>query len=237
MNTLDGLIAVPSPVLGRYTSFWQSVEALERPANVEVKIGRGSSPAENRNGLIRIARERGAAWIWFLDDDLVFYPDTLTRLLRRFDNPAVEVVIPLSFMRRPPFKAIWFEGDEPNVHLLETLPLPGPLKAISAGTFGGLLVRTAVFDRLTPPYVTMGQIDPEHWHDDRDFCRKLIASGTQIWGDSTVVLGHTTDMEIWPVYDPAMGWVMALARNAEPFLMAPWGSDAREEQEPACLSK
>jgi len=243
---IAGVIAIPRAVLGRWSSFDECVYGLDLPDGWTVKTGRGCSPATNRNGLIEIARSLGAEFIWFLDDDLVFRPDALRRLLLRFKDPTVDCVIPLSFMRNAPFKAIWFHEATPLMaSMLDNLPPPGPLVPLAAGTFGGLLVRMSAIDKMTKPYVTIGQLRPDEWNDDLYFCRKLTEAGVQIWGDSTVRMGHTTDVELWPHYDEAMGgWSVLFARNTQPFLMQPWGRDddsldagAEREQPAAVLTR
>ncbi len=232
---VDGVIAIPSAVQARWSSFWACVTSLALPPRTVIRSGRGCSPATNRNGLIREALALGAKWIYFLDDDLTFHPDSLTTLLARFQDSEIEAVVPLSFRRQTPFYALWFTEAEPSIdRMMRTLPPPGPLVPLKAGTFGGMLLRTSIFERMTEPYVTLGQIQPEEWCDDLYFCRQLLAAGVQLWGDSSVRFGHTTDVEIWPHYDAAMGgWSVVFARGTVPFLMQPWGQD---EPEPAGVS-
>lgn len=229
----SGLIAIPCAVQGRWSSFWACHAELDLPAGVVTRTGRGCSPAANRNGLIDMAQQLGVEWIWFLDDDLVFRPDTLRRLLLRLADPAVECVVPLSFMRTAPFKAIWFSAADPHLDaMMDSLPPPGPLVPLKAATFGGLLVRMSAIAKLTPPYVTIGQIKSDEWNDDLYFCRKLTAAGVQVWGDSTVRMGHTTDVELWPHYDETLGgWSVVFARNTQPFLMQEWGRDVADDHE------
>lgn len=173
-----------------------------------------------------MALEMGAQWVWFLDDDLTFRPDVLKKLLARMDADGLEAIVPLSFRRQPPFRALWFQEIAPALDaMMETVPPPGQLVPLKASTFGGLLVRTSVLRRMKPPYVALGQFVPDQWDDDLYFCRKLAATGCQLWGDPSVQFGHTTDMEVWPHYDPEMGWSVVFARGTVPFLMQPWGSD------------
>jgi hypothetical protein len=221
---VDGLIAIPCAVQGRWSSFWACVSELDLPPRVVIRTGRGCSPATNRNGLILEAFRLGASWVWFLDDDLTFHPGVLKRLLMRLDDPAVEAVVPLSFRRQPPFHALWFQRSSPEVGaMVSTLPPPGPLLPLTDATFGGLLVRTAVLHRMEEPWVAIGQIKSDEWCDDLYFCRKMADAGVQLWGDSTVRCGHTTDVEVWPHWDEVNGWTVVFARGTEPFLMQPWG--------------
>lgn len=224
---IRGLVAIPCAVQSRWSSFHACVYELDLPAGAIIRTGRGNSPATNRNGLIDIALDLGVEWVWFLDDDLTFRPDVLKRLLVRFEDPAVEAVVPLSFRRQPPFRALWFQEMAPAIDaMMADLPPPGPLVPLKAATFGGLLVRTSVLRRLPKPYVALGQFVPDQWDDDLYFCRKLAAAGVQLWGDSTVQFGHTTDIEVWPHHSPETGWAVVFARGTVPFLMQPWGTHA-----------
>lgn len=219
----DGLIAIPCQVQGRWNSFWVSKDELILPPRVVTRTGRANnSPAKNRNGLIEIAKDLGVRWIWFLDDDLVMPPDTLVRLLPHLDREDVDAVVPLSFMRGAPFEAIWWKADEPH-ELMRTLPPPGELAPLAGCTFGGMLVKMSAIRRMSQPYVAIGQLHPEQWTDDVFFCRNLRRAGGKIWGDSSVQVGHTTDLEVWPHYSPEYGWTVMFARNTKPFLMQPWG--------------
>ncbi len=223
---LSGIVAIPSAVLGRWSSFHACVYDLELPDGWAVKSGRGCSPAHNRNGLIDMAFSLGCEFIYFLDDDLTFHPNTLKKLLAHMANPAIEAVVALSFHRQPPFKALWFDAyTTPDASMMMTeLPPPGPLLPLKACTFGGFLLRMSAIQKLQKPYVALGQGVPDQWDDDTYFCRKLNAAGVQIWGDPTVRFGHTTDVEVWPHYDEALGgWSVVFARSTVPFLMQPWG--------------
>ncbi|HEX2594751.1 MAG TPA: glycosyltransferase [Rhizomicrobium sp.] len=223
------MIAIPCAVQGRWSSFWACVSELNLPPRVVIRTGRGCSPATNRNGLIDEAFALGAEWIWFLDDDLTFGPDALIRLLQRFEDPKVDAVVPLSFRRQPPFRALWFDRTEPSIEAMkDTLPPPGELVPLTAATFGGLLMRTAVLRTIPKPYVALGQFVPDQWDDDLYFCRKLSEAGVQLWGDSSVQFGHTTDVEVWPHYSAETGWSVVFARGTVPFLMQPWGADVPE---------
>lgn len=239
-QAVTGVVAVPCSVQGRWSSFWACLTELQLPENVVIRTGRGCSPATNRNGLIEEAKKLGAQWIYFLDDDLTFHPDTLKRMVKHLDDPALECVVALSFRRQSPFRALWFSDSEPAIaHMMRDLPPPGALVPLKAATFGGLLIRMSAIAKIEPPYVALGQIHPDEWCDDIYFCRKLIAAGVKIWGDSSVRFGHTTDVEIWPYYDEANGWAVVFARGTEPFLMQPWGGAdgdvvaGSEQQQPA----
>lgn len=220
-----GVIGVPCAEQGRWSSFWGSVCSLGWPAGWQVIPAHGSSVAQNRNLLARAALEQGAERIFYLDDDLVFAPDALTRLLERAgDRPAV---VGLSLRRQVPFKTLWFRENLPRMECmygLGELPRDGSLVRLAAATSGGFLLATDVFRRIEPPWWTLGQFEgrADEWCDDLDFCRKLAAAGIPLYGDPMVRFGHSTKLEVWPAQDPETGqWMTVLARGTEPVFGMP----------------
>ena len=52
-----------------------------------------------------------------------------------------------------------------------------------------------------PVFVTLGVSVPDHWCDDTDFFRRCTDLGIEIWGDLSVVVGHMSQMTVWPRYE------------------------------------
>lgn len=225
---IDGLIAIPTGEIGRWTDFNAAVDALERPTGLNIVTRRapGASPAENRNWLISQAQSLGASWIWFLDDDTTFPPDALIRLLKHLEDPSVEAVVPLSVKRKPPFEPIWFARKTPDyAPIMSEPPVPnGHLVPLDASTFGGMLVRLSAIAKLEPPYVALGQIEnPAKWNDDLYFCWKLKQAGVQLWGDPRVRLGHLGVFEVFPYWDDAaQQWLFVVGRAGKPYFACPY---------------
>src|SRR2546429_120520 len=94
------MVAVTAAETARYTEFWDSLLQIATPNDTVVRVARGGSVAENRNGLTALALEMGAEWIWYVDDDQIFAPDTLPRLLAH----DLDVVSGLYVSREFPFK-------------------------------------------------------------------------------------------------------------------------------------
>lgn len=217
------VIGIPCLETGRWSSFWACVNDLERPAGAIVKTCRGASPADNRNRLIEYTLSVGAQWLFWLDDDLTFGPDVLMKLLA-IGTKGYPALVGLSLNRRFPFQPLWFGRNDPDPSaLLSELPDPDRLVPIAGSTFGGLLIRTDVLRRMTPPWTTIGQVvNPEQWNDDLYFCRKLADEGhVQLYGVPSVRFGHTCNIELWPHYE-AGEWSRVLVRGTQPFAALPW---------------
>ena len=224
LSPIIGAIGVPCAEQARWSAFWGCLEELERPSGWKVIPARGSSVAANRNLIARLALARGAQWVFWLDDDLVFQPDALTRLLAR----NVEAVIGLSLRRQPPFEPIWFTENVPEQRcMVKTLPMDGSLMPIAAGSSGGMLTSRRVLEVLGSPWWTLGQMPgrPDEWCDDMDFCRKLTAAGIPLYGDPAVPFGHITNCEVWPYKNGQ--WNRVLARNGQAIAMWPFDGEAQ----------
>jgi hypothetical protein len=216
---VTGVIGIPCAEQGRWSAFWGSLCDLERPSGWKVVPGRGSSVASNRNLIVRRALHLGAEHVFFLDDDLVFNPKVLLRLLDR----DVDAVVGLTLRRQPPFEPIWFHTNLPRQDcMVRVLPTDGALMPLAAATSGGLLVKTDVFRRIEPPWWTLGQFDGrrDEWCDDLDFCRKLEAAGVPLYGDPTVRFEHITNVNVVPHFQDGR-WMVVLARGGTPIVAMP----------------
>lgn len=215
--SLEGVIGVPTAVHSRWASFWQCLEALERPPGWVVKPARGSSVAANRNLIAQWALEQGARWVFWLDDDMEFQPDALVRLLAH----AQPVVVGHTLNRKPPFEAIWLTSHPAGGLAWVAAQAPDAgLQRIEAATSGGLLTRADVLAAVGYPWWTLGQFTPDQWQDDIWFCERVRDCGFLIHGDPSVRMGHITDTSLWPVWQDGR-WHTLLARGAEPFAMMP----------------
>ena len=117
---MAGVIGVPCGEQGRWSAFWGHLCDLERPPGTRVIPGRGSSVAANRNLIARMALDVGAEWVFWLDDDLVFRPDTLLRLLRH----DVPVVVGLSVQRHADFEPLWLHTNANAAAAFHAQPPP-----------------------------------------------------------------------------------------------------------------
>jgi GT2 family glycosyltransferase len=233
---VDIAIGVPCREQARWTLFWQCLERLERPAGLVTRVypEYNNSVAKARNTIVREAMGRdGAQAIFWLDDDLVFAPDVLLKLLARPED----LVLGITMMRciidgQPGFRPIWTtrDLDAAGFHPVEEIVTgSNGLMKLMSGTSGGVLTRRAVFERTTGPWWQMGQLlEPDMYWEDIFFYHKARAAGFDVWGDPTVAFGHYSSMVLWPMQTSDGTWQTGLALGGwEVFLTQPMFSTPR----------
>lgn len=228
MNQATGVIGIPCRVQGRWSPFWQCLNRLERPADVWIEPAYDNSVARSRNDITKKALAMGADWIFWLDDDLLFAPDVLTKLLAHPE----EIIIGLTLMRMKmagQFKPIW--STEPlNVGGGEASWVPierietgsNGLMRLRSGTGGGCLTRTSVFAKMEAPWWRQGQYVPDMFWEDIWFYEAAKFAGISVWGDPNVRFGHISDLVMWPHQDANGQWMTVLADGFNGWLTMPW---------------
>ena len=106
-------------------------------------------------------------------------------------------------------------------HLLR--PFERGLIQLKATGAGCLLVKSAVLRAMAKPLWRLGQITPDGWGDDMNFCHRVREAGFEIWADLDVLVGHVFTGVIWPAYNHENGqWATALVqRGAQPLFAWP----------------
>jgi GT2 family glycosyltransferase len=168
-------------------------------------INGSANIAANRNLAVEAMR---GEWLWMLDDDMLFPPDTLTRLLAHFRDPAVEIVVPHCLRRHQPYETVLLEvramKDEHHPPRVIQVDERGLIAVYAAGA-AGMLVRRRVFDRIAGPWFENGQIDGRHLQEDTWFCYKAQDAGCRVWCDVDTSMGHMFSVAVWPART-AEGW-------------------------------
>lgn len=197
-----GTIAVFGTVGCRYTAVAQCVERVARPAGTVTEWIAGSANiALNRNLAASISQ---GDWLWMLDDDQVFAPDCLLRMLTHLRTPGVDVVVPHVLHRTAPHQLVAETDDATRERFLRERD--GLMPVTTAGT-GGMLLRREVLAALSRPWFEVGQHgDTEALDEDRHFCRKARAAGFGVYCDLGAVMGHVSPAAIWPVFRAGLGW-------------------------------
>lgn len=196
-----GTIGIVTAELLRYAAFWRSVSSLRSPPGSAVAHSAGLDLPTNRN---RLVEHMTGDWLFTLDDDLVLLPDTLMRLLAVLQAGPYDVVAAHSLQRSPPFPSLVFL-DDPTVDPRPPLWVPDGrtgVMEIAACGLGGVLIHRRVFDALEKPYFRVGQVDPDHYHEDVEFCARVRRAGFRIAVDLDTPIGHVTPMALWPGRDP-----------------------------------
>lgn len=161
--------------------------------NIEIKIAtEGYTIAENRSYLVWRAIEARATHILFIDDDMVFPPETLDRLL----SLNKEIVGVNSHGRKLPLQTTvtFWEKDwiDNGVDLPQRPEMPKELFEVKEVGGGVLLVDMQVFEKIDKPWFAFTS-NEEGWTtqgEDGHFCMQARNKGIKIWCDPTITIGH-----------------------------------------------
>ncbi len=221
-----------------------SLMALKKPPGTLVTKIRGASVDYARN---QIVSKLEKDWLFFMDSDQTFPPETLERLLS-WDLPIVSGL----YFKSPglpvphAYKYMWEEEKKaggPSDHFymalidetvqylsrfreqikdgLATALLPTTREDLIEcdGVGGGcLLVHRRVFEAIEPPYF---QCNPGTFiGEDFYFCRKAQAAGFKIYVDPGILCGHKQKDLI--NYRHFLNWVCTANRKDIDWLY-PWG--------------
>lgn len=149
----------------------------------------GTQVAKVRNALVRMARDAGADWILFIDDDMTFPMDSLVRLLAH-DRDIVGVA---ACGRVPPYEIGGAFVQRASEGLVEATRLG----------MGMMLVRMTVFDRIPSPWFIHSfdeqktPVNPDgEMGEDYYFVRRAREHGAVAYCDLDLSLqiGHIGDM-------------------------------------------
>ena len=219
MVHVTGVIGVSSGELARHASFYDELSYVDRPPNTVVSHAVGLYVSKNRNQLSEHALELGADWIWYVDDDHCFHPDTLTRLL----SHDVDIVSGLYVRRTSPFLPVIYdkETDDGDVEKYHFSPQDTDLKPIVAAGAGCLLVKTKVLKALGSPYWRFSQRpDGEMVGEDIDFCLRAKAKGFSVYCDMNAPIGHLTTVAIYPYQNGPGNWTLKILDNQGKLIVA-----------------
>ena len=220
MATTVGVIGIASAESARYALFYSALTRVAKPPHTALAHAMGSTISHCRNQIAEQAIAADAEWIWYVDDDQLFPPDTLLKLLAR----NVDVVSGLNIRRDPPFAPYLYDKETANGAVWTKHLNSGDagLQSMLATSAGCLLVRTQVLKALEPPYWRLGQIGglngTEHAGEDLDFCRRVRANGFKIWCDLDAPIGHFTTMVVSPSVTDGVWSTMVADKEGTPFM-------------------
>lgn len=156
-----------------------------------------------RDSAACLAQAEGFTHLLFLDADMIWPTDVLTRMLAHHD---VGIVGGLYVMRHPPFAPVALKDgrtiDESGVvqyqHAGEALT-ERQLIDVDVLGMGCTLIPVSVFSAIGPrPWFAYAN-DAEGWPvvtEDVPFCQKAAAAGYRIAVDPTISCGHVTSQVV-----------------------------------------
>ena len=146
---------------------------------------KGFNTAENRNYIAAQAIKNGSDYLLLTDDDMIFEPEVLDRLLAHNKD----IVGAIYNTRR----------GEISSPIIEYFDEKRPTELFKCGALGGglLLIKTKVFLKIKQPWFGY------EWYDngmvkmsnDWWFCYEARRAGYDIWADSRLEVKHIGDYE------------------------------------------
>lgn len=177
------LVGVPCMDIMRTRTAFALIN-LEIPKGSEIVIvfELGADVARNRNKIVKRAIDDGFTHVLFIDSDMLFDKDILTRMLN-----ANEDILGVVYNKRmlpvvPLFKPIDEFEEIPNYRF----------EVEWVGT-GVMLIKTEVFKTIGEPCF-MFQYTDEYVGEDIYFCRKAREAGYQIMIDPKITVKHLGEL-------------------------------------------
>ena len=191
------MIGVISDHAARYTWFTQSLAGLHKPDLTVIEWRVGSNRGVCRDMLARACLDQGCDWLFFIDDDQVFQPGALTRLLAH-DEPVVSALI---IQRGAPFLPTVFvsKNEEGRYFHLDLQSVGHDELVVCAGIgTGGLLIRADVLRQLDDgcPWFVYSEESGE----DLYFSNRCEEAGIQLLVDTGCLMGHLIPAAVIPAW-------------------------------------
>ena len=189
------LIAVPCMDMVS-ARFAQSLTTMKKIGQCVVSFLIGSLVYDSRNKLAAMAVEMEADYVFWLDSDMVFAPDTLERMLKTLDeHPEIDVLSGLYFRRGAPFTPVLFSklevGEDGMLAFEDQKELPDELFEIAGCGFGCVLMRAEILlDMAAKEGAGLWFSPMANAGEDCAFCIRARREGYKLYCDPSIALGH-----------------------------------------------
>jgi len=159
---------------------------------------RGMNTVSARNKIVYRAIEKGYDYLFFMDSDMTFPPDTLDRLL----NHNKDIVGGFYVRKKKGFLPNAFKlGFHENGKVMTEFVTD--FREVEAIGTGCLLIKTDVFKNIETPWFhykpTLGSPDHHMVTEDIVFCENAKKAGYKIYCDGTIACGHVGSFIVTPV--------------------------------------
>ena len=145
-------------------------------------------------------------WIIFIDDDMVWQPDAIQRLVQAREENDLDMLGGLCFRRNPPFQPTLYMREQPTSGAYNFLERwDSDLVEVDATGMAFIIIHKRVFERIVgqtmPPLKIREKIGPPNFFrwdgilgEDLRFCQDAKASGSRIWVDTRIEIGHVSEI-------------------------------------------
>lgn len=176
---------VPAP-------FAQSLAMLQKTGECMLSMQIGSLIYTSRNNLAQMAIQMDVDYVFWLDSDMVFEPDTLIRMMDTLQKNDYDILTGLYFRRVPPYTPVLF--DKLDIHRnicswTEFHEIPEEPFEIGGCGFGCVLMKADVFYDVQAKHGNMFAPLGNNG-EDIAFCWRARDCGFKIYCDPSVICGH-----------------------------------------------
>jgi len=200
-NEKDVKMAIGIPLSWHYvpSDFFDSCLVMNKH-NAEVIRSSFGPIHEMRNTIALRALELDCTHLIFLDCDMVYPRDTITRLL----SHDKEIVGALTFKRCPDFNPLCYSGEP--YKMIQIDPVPEELFEVTATGTGCLMIKTHVFENLDYPWFEFVNHEGNLVGEDINFCYNAREKGFKVYVDPNVRTEHLSQTRVnWNLYQIQKG--------------------------------
>lgn len=183
-------VGIPNSGSIRTLTVFSLIQALKQlDCEYDLIFKEGSILHWNREYIVKLAIERGCTHVLFVDSDMAFEKDTITRLI---DKNKDIIGVHYNLRKDPPTTTVHMDKEKKARVAIDH---PDGLLTCDAVGTGLLLVNLDVFKKLSHPWffwesdgngeVVMGE---DYW-----FCKKAREAGFDVWVDLTIPVKHIGD--------------------------------------------
>jgi len=178
---------------------------IPKGATVDQIIIQGSVLTSQRNEAVQ--RMRGE-WLLFIDDDMVWRPEAIGRLVGRREEFDLDMVSGLCFRRGEPYQPTMYMRETPTEggYMTREVWEPEEIVEVDATGCAFLLIHRRVFEMIAggpmPPYAHRnreGGPPPNYFRwegtlgEDLRFCQDAKKAGARVWVDTSIPIGHVSE--------------------------------------------
>lgn len=188
-------LAVPSrgPT---HVNWTMSMMNLHWPINTSTKRGIivGQDVAQARNNFVWEAKECGAKYLFFIDDDVLIPPEGPKHMIYQMDtHPEWDVLTGVYVTKSEPPEPVLFGGKVGSPGVFWDWEVGTQFPVWGAG-LGCAVIRMTAFDKFPDPWFKFsnekrGNVSEEEG-EDIYFCRNLVENGGTIMADGQILCGH-----------------------------------------------
>lgn len=145
---------------------------------------------QNREYIVDEARKMKAKVLLYVDTDMVFPPDTFSKLVKRVQD-GYDIVGVNYLFRQFPLKSTFRVLPEKRDVMKTSADIPDDIFEVEGVGTGIMAINMDVFDKISRPYFFFDEKEGYgKVGDDMYFCFKAREAGLKVHVDPTIPVGH-----------------------------------------------